>query len=687
MNIYRFWTMQQQTENARIFDYIDDQLIVVDYDEFYHINKDIYNWPAPSKQHYQHWLKFGCRNSECIIPYRLVQFCKYDNINATECFCLVEWKHKLIGLIQFNWGDKFVYNYSLNSSSSERCCLAKIHSRTLLANAMDITNVDIPNRNGIKYIPLIDRNHILKKDQNVLYQPDSVHKIGFVKHETNEELQGDYKEKGIIKGHAGASAYYCCILCYCTNRHCKLDPTPSNRSAKPRFDSADLEALKYVDRVGNESKKPNYKQSLGNKFGSVCKIYGHNYGASNIHLFGGKCGRYVKDLKSFMLKLDLVSSDLIEQYDEQQSKLFILRSELNLYQRQLKRVNTFNTENASSKNNKKDIIEFKWDDNDNYIDTVTTTKGNKENQINNNNITTINNNNLTKPRPKRGKKKKVKQPRFILHNEKVPKNLNIDDNCNNDINMNSVNVDDNCNNDININCVNIDNESDSDLSDFDTEYLIEKIDKIKVDIDVAEATLLDLTTAMDLDADRLKIWNKYKKDAGFEELDYRDNEITGPNALKFVESWEHLREPLQQISPKVATICKYLFPLLQFVVHISCHKNVLPLDDETIILHKFALIQEEYIGRQLARACRGKPDAKELAVGIKGHALYHEHSRMEWTRMTGAHCADQRPENCCKMCKFHIRENRNQLSKQKVRTLVMKMNCEHALYYDTTNTK
>ena len=682
MNIYRFWTMQQQTENARIYDHIGDELVVVDYDELYEINKDIYKWPLPSKGHYKSILKFASELKECIIPYRLVQFCRYDDINAAECFCLVQWKHELIGLIQFHWGSEFVYNYCLSASSSERCCVAQIYSKTLLSNPLNIKNVDIPNKRGIKYIPLIEREKILKKEgQNVIYKKDIVHNIGFVKHEVDDKLQGDYKELGILKGNATSSAFYCCISCYGTSKHCKQDPTPSNRSAKPRYDGADLEALQGVDRVEkdlNPKKKVDYKKTLGNKYGSVCKIYGHNYGSSNIHLFGGKCGRYVKDLKALILKLDVVDNDLIKQYDEQQKKLFILRSELRLYQRQQKRVNRFNKENGSDKHsNDKDIIDFHFDDNGNYKDVPIVYNNNiSNNQINNKSNNKCKKTQLITPKTLSSKstksKKSKKKPRFILHNQPVDydnhHNLNIQN-----TNVNQDNLGD--------------NDDDSDISDLEVNYLIDHIEKLQQDIGVVEAKILDLTTAMDLNTDRLKVWNKYKKDAGFEELDYRDNEITGPNALKFVDSWDHLRQPLQQISPKAAEICKYLFPLLKFLVHVSCHKNVLPLDDETIILHKFAVIEEEYVGRQLTRVCRNKLDCKELAVGIKGHQLYHEHSKMEWTRMTGAHFGDQRPENGCKMSKCYIRENRNQLTKQRVRTVVMKMNCEHALYYDTTNTR
>ena len=130
-----------------------------------------------------------------------------------------------------------------------------------------------------------------------------------------------------------------------------------------------------------------------------------------------------------------------------------------------------------------------------------------------------------------------------------------------------------------------------------------------------------------------------------------------------------------------------LMPFREFLLDVASHKNTVPLSDELIELHKFAIIQEEKLAKIFLKKCTGKHRKQDIASGFKRHLLYHSHSRMAYTRMTPAHSDDQRPENMCKMVKFYLRLYRNQLNKQKARSMAGRVNAEHGICFDQTNTR
>ena len=125
--------------------------------------------------------------------------------------------------------------------------------------------------------------------------------------------------------------------------------------------------------------------------------------------------------------------------------------------------------------------------------------------------------------------------------------------------------------------------------------------------------------------------------------------------------------------------------LREFMIHLTCHKNTLALDDEVLELNKFAVIAEDKASRLFIKACYGKDFDENVAIGVKQHHLYHEHCRMCHTRLSSAHFDEQRPENICKMCKAYIRSCRCQINKVIIRNMVIKMNSEHGLWWDGQN--
>lgn len=185
---------------------------------------------------------------------------------------------------------------------------------------------------------------------------------------------------------------------------------------------------------------------------------------------------------------------------------------------------------------------------------------------------------------------------------------------------------------------------------------------------------------------RLKLWNEYKQAAGFEELAYRNQEVTGPNALKWVNNYQPLLDMLKPVDTDLYELCEFLMPCLKFILNVGAHKNLVPLSDECINAHKMAILQQESLGWKLIKLCRNEIDLKtRIPCGVKSHTLYHNHCRMEYTRMSTAYIDDQKTENNMKKCKHYVRYLRNQLNKIKVKSMVRKMNAEHGLRYDGTN--
>ena len=680
MNIFRYWDMVQHTENARIVNHVNDKLVILDHEAVRSMNARVNtNWNQSCKNDIYKLLQFGNNQSKCVIPYRLVQFCRLYDESASQCFCVLRYKDELIGILQVVWGDQYVYNYTMSKDSSERCCTAEITSRSVFRENINLKNVDIPNYNGVSYIPLLDKTYIMKQKDHIKYDSDNSHNIGFVKQEIKCKFNGDYKEFYNVKGHGGASCKYCCLWCYCTIKQITEDPDPANRCANPRHYGDELEILSDVERnveCLNDTEQNHYVQTYGLKYPAVCKIYQHVLSTANVHLFGGKCGRYINAIKCIFYDLDKFDSELIEKYDTIREKIYYLKSEIVLLRKYLKQVNDFNVENRKDLSNT--II-----NNDNVIDdsddiVIRSNSNNNSNNSNNNSNNNIFNWNMGSPnnsgsiRPIMTDDTQNKRRR-----KRIDFNVNKSESFLDGMVQHHENFDGDASGD----------ESDSDIeNDLDSEYIEYQINSLNDELKLVMDKKSDLENQMNVSSDRMKLWNEYKSKAKFEELDYRDNEITGPNALKFVESWEYLESSLKSINPRAAEICKYLFPCLSFLLHSSCHKNYLPLSDEFIKLHKFVVIQEEFLGKLLIKVSKKIDESDTVASGYKGHVLYHEHCRMEYTRMTGAHFDDQRPENVCKMCKCYIRMNRNQLNKVRMRNMIMKMNCEHCLYYDVTGT-
>ena len=697
MNIFRYWEMLQETENARIYERISDKLLIIEHDLLHRMNNGNDWWHKNNLSDIREWLSFGNKVIPVLIPRSLVDHCRLSEPNCGECVCVVEFKDELIGMIMVKWGSgNFIYSFKCGNDSAERCVNAQILARGLLSSNVKLSNVDVPDIQGVRYIPLIDRKYIMKNDNGnengngngmenengnetdenvrrnpgkdelsnvvikdgndndrcVYYQSDLLHQIGFVKHEATHKFTCDFKEIFNVIGGAGATTKFPCPWCYVTKISIRQNPTIDNTCFGPRHPADVIQAATHAVRNENipDSNQQNCfsNESKGIKFPPICKIYPNNIGSPNVHVFGGRCGRYVFGLKKLFLQIERSDEKLLEEYDALQNKIYLLEREIEMHQNLIDMIKLENISNGNGRdengrngNENDNSVSTNW--NDNESDCSYTELSGRVGSIsrNGNGVWDIDTSD-------------------ILDTS--------DDESRNDCN--------------NVEVGGSGRESSNGIIDLKIveDRLEEYIDKHQKLIDDQQ----QLECKMGSTDDRRQLWNEYKLLSGVEELEYRKDDITGPSALKFVNKGQVLIDSLQKINPRAAQICEFLLPLLKFLVHSACHKNTIALSDDFIELHKFAVLHEDYVGRLLLKLCNEKDEDSDIAVGFKGHTIYHEHLRMAHSRMTPAHSDDQRPELVCKMCKNNIRKFRNSLNRKTVRTLVRAMNSEHGLYFDKT---
>lgn len=593
MNIFKYWKMMQDVENAHINDVIGDELLIIDYELLDEINNNYRWWKKRNREEIKEWLNFGDNKLTCTIPWKLVDYSRGTETNASQCFCVVRYQNELIGLIAFHWSDReYIYNFQSMEDETIQCTYGSIIASGLFAQPISLDNVNIPNSCGIDYIPLIDRDIILRKEKTVYYNSKLRHDIGFIKQELKATFTGDMKEMYNFIGHCGASAKFPCPWCLIDSMQNEQKPNINNRNSEPRHYGSQLEYVwdserkekifhPHVKKVENK-----YQKTYGCKGPSVCKYYPHTLGAPTVHQFGGKCGRYILCIKNRILKYAPQDKETLEKIEVLNEKIYFMNSEvviLNSYKEQLTNDNVENKLHSPSpgllEEEKKDD-HIPWN-----ISGITETLNDKIKELN-----------------------KLKTEKKQLDNKLHP------------------------------------------------------------------------------NSDRLDLWNKYKEKAKFEELTYRKQEIIGPCAIEWIDNYECLLTLLKPIDKELFDICEFLMPCLKFILHVGLHKNYVLLSDECIECHKWAILQEDLLGRLLVQICDAKyMDKNQFGVGVKQHVFYHNHSRMEDSRVSTGHYDDQRCENMMKKVKKYIRTNKNSLTKIKIRSMMCNMNSEQGLCLDPDN--
>lgn len=590
MNIFKYWRMMQDVENAHINDIIGDELLLIDYELLDEINVQCEWWKKRNREEIKKWLDFNTHKIICTIPWKLVQYSRGKENNASQCFCVVRHQNELIGLIVFHWSDAdYIYNFQSIKDETIQCTYGSIIASSIFSQPIVLDNVNIPNSCGIEYIPLIDRNIILRKEKNVYYNSELRHDIGFIKQELKATFTGDMKEMYNFIGHCGARAKFPCPWCLIETMENEQKPSVKNRNSEPRHYGSQIENTFNSERKENiffphlKKVENKYQETYGCKGPSMCKYYPHTLGAPIVHQFGGKCGRYIMCIKNRILQYEPQDKDALKQIEILDEKIYFINNEILI-------LKTYKT------------------------------------QLINDNI----------------ENKKSPSPGILEEN------------------------------------------------DYHEEWNIELIDE-KISNNIQERNQFieekkTLDNGLHPNSNRLDIWNEYKKKAKFEELTYREQEVIGPCAIEWIDNYEQLLILLKSIDIELYNICQFLMPCLKFLLHIGLHKNYVLLSDECIECHKWIVLQEDLLGRILVQTCDPKyMDKDQFGVGVKQHIFYHNHSRMDDSRVTTAHYDDQRCENMMKKIKKHIRDNKNGLTKPKTRSMMCNMNSEQGLYLDPDN--
>ena len=208
---------------------------------------------------------------------------------------------------------------------------------------------------------------------------------------------------------------------------------------------------------------------------------------------------------------------------------------------------------------------------------------------------------------------------------------------------------------------------------------INDLKKIQKDI---EQEILRIETELNKHI-RFKEWHQLTNEAGIKEIEYRENEILGVDAMKLPDVYEVFLPALKKVNPKAAEIAQYLFPFQGIQFNCLAHKNIVPFSDEFLRFFKFLTICIDLWSLQFREACSGKPPS----AGDKHHWNYHAFHFMEHHRFSPGWMDDQRTEATMKVAMQWFKKYKNHLNKSKASTMMLGINTPHLIKFDKTNQK
>ena len=152
-----------------------------------------------------------------------------------------------------------------------------------------------------------------------------------------------------------------------------------------------------------------------------------------------------------------------------------------------------------------------------------------------------------------------------------------------------------------------------------------------------------------------------------------------------VNKWQKLIPHIRERSERVASIAERLFPVRKFLTHVMVHKNKCRFSDRLVVGHKLAVVQDSWLTHLFLKEISDIVGGLPFQIGNKLHLKTHMQSKIEYTRASIAIMDDEFSELVCKDYKGKLRFWKNRLSKQVVRSLNTRGNCEHSLRFDVTN--
>ena len=678
MNMFKYHDMVHETKNARITNYIDNNMIIVQYDEFNTINNNCDYWKTDRPKFIQEWLSFNNKNNIINIPIWVVKHSGLVPKKEHHCCVLVENGSKIVGVLLLFW-----YLES-QISDSDLFITGTIGGRGLFDQPFDLANVSPGNMNGIKYINKIQSNYIFKQSNPTPYQPHLSFNVGFVVFEIKGSFIGDVKEIQSVCGLCGGNARFPCHYCLITHNDISKPIDINNRNVEARFYEGNIESLQNAKRkVKNiEKGKNDYIDSLGMDH---APLFEHNPGIIQfplIHIESSDSGKLYFLCKYLILSTNEQNQKLIEKWSDQIQLVYNLEGEVNIWEQKYKmsknvvNANDINyckkngfiphhTNNINSNHLSNDNINI------NSSDDIVITGSNAFNRskpmfgsIRPGNVKNSNNNNNN------NNSNDIDMERSELYSQYMVKITDLD-----------------YNGMLKFTDTELDSDSDdSNVMDINLSTIQLKLDQKKQLLKSAQNDLQAIETQMQgINNNNILKWNKIKQLMDIDELSYRNNELTGPMGIKLVNNWHKLIPFLKEISEKVGEIAEKLFPVRKFLVHSAIHKNNHRLTNEFIIAHKLAICQDDYLTQLFFKEIQKIVGKLPFGIGNKHHLKVHYHSKMEYTRATPSHMDDQFSELVCKGYKNNIRFWRNRITKKSMRTMNLRSNCQHFLQFDQTN--
>ena len=233
MNRYAEWyetNLQQNFQTSKFFQ--NTQIPILDVQIFIDCNKREFGWVNEC-------LKFNNQHvQECLVPRTYLWPCEIGSLTQQIGALLLGYDTEIIGCLLLGWDLPVNTNFVM--------CF--IYGRNKFENPMLIDNAAMETKDEIAYLDLTNPQWISVTETPIPYDEDLLHNIGFVVHEANLSLAGDYAGMGVFRGMLNFSGAYRCLHCKSTKKIEEKLPNPRNRKWVSRTLGDDqVHALKFAN--------------------------------------------------------------------------------------------------------------------------------------------------------------------------------------------------------------------------------------------------------------------------------------------------------------------------------------------------------------------------------------------------------------------------------------------------------
>lgn len=202
---------------------------------------------------------------------------------TTTLFCVTE-NVNIMGYVLLDWSER-----DQSICDGQLIYNVNIHARQEQSNAVDISNINLPQQNGMPYIPRIDEKIVYKKHGLKLNFDcgGCDKKVGFCCKTLVSLMSGDNKQLNVYFGKVPTKCKHYCNSCdESYDKSCEF-PSVATRSwtqrSKAQNDEMARKAVRLDKNVHGKNKKNSYIETLGVKYPSVFEFGPANYVPSVLH--------------------------------------------------------------------------------------------------------------------------------------------------------------------------------------------------------------------------------------------------------------------------------------------------------------------------------------------------------------------------------------------------------------------